>query len=99
MHGVNLHKAVTFIHSSARISLPLTLGREVLQYTRQAHEIFYVRFEFLSLMTSWQYGIVGCDAVQSGSIVSDGPAAYIIEAQCSYVPENTAPHLVRRLYP
>jgi len=49
-------------------------------------------------MTSWEYGIVGCDAVQSGSIVSDGPATYIIEAQCSfsYVPENTAPHLVRR---
>jgi hypothetical protein len=80
MHGVALHKAVTFIHSRARISLPSTLGREILQYTRQGHEIFYVRFEFLSLMTSWEYGIVGCDAVQSGNIVSDAHAACIIEA-------------------
>jgi hypothetical protein len=60
---------------------------------------FYIRFEFLSLMASWEDGIVGCDAVQSGSIVSDGPTAYIIEAHCLffYVPESTAPHLVRRL--
>jgi hypothetical protein len=84
MHGVVLHKAVTSIQRSVRIALPSTLRREILQYTRQEHEIFYVRFEFLSPMTSWEYEIFGCDAVQSGSIVSDGPAAYIIEAQCSF---------------